>query len=408
MRQFVCGLIHILNIGSALRAFCIAGFAFIVVSCAPVEEPPDKLILSSVDFRDLPGWTADSQSQALTALKKSCTRLLGLPDDRSMGADGIAGTVADWRPACEALPSLRSSDAVARAYFERWFEPFSVANNDRADGLFTGYYEASLSGSRQQSERFATPLHARPDDLVMVDLGDFHDHLKGERIAGRVQEGRLKPYEQRSEIVEGALDTRGLEIVWVDNPIDAFFLQIQGSGRISLDDGSEMRVGYAGQNGYPYTAIGKVLIDSGALTRESVSMQSIRAWLEANPGEADAVMDQNLSYVFFDILDGEGPLGAQGIALTTGRSLAVDRKFVPLSTPIWLDTVAPLPDGSGERPLQQLMIAQDTGGAIRGPVRGDVFWGHGDEAEAVAGRMKSRGRYYLLLPKTLRQTVSAR
>ena len=325
-----------------------------------------------------------------------------------MGADGIAGTVADWRPACEALPAPGSSDAAARAYFERWFEPHAVANNDRADGLFTGYYEASLNGSRRQSVRYATPLHARPDDLVMVDLGDFRDHLKGERIAGRVRDGRLKPYEQRSEIVSGALEARDLEIVWVDNPVDAFFLQIQGSGRIALDDGSEMRVGYAGQNGHPYTAIGKVLIESGALTREAVSMQSIRAWLEANPGEADAVMDQNRSYVFFDILDGEGPLGAQGIALTTGRSLAVDRKFMPLSAPIWLDTVAPLADGSGERPLQQLMIAQDTGGAIRGPVRGDVFWGHGDEAAAVAGRMKSRGRYYLLLPKTLRQAVSAR
>jgi membrane-bound lytic murein transglycosylase A len=354
-----------------------------------------------VSYQTLQGWTEDSQGQALDAFRKSCARLIGLPDDRSIGAGGIAGTVADWRPACEALETVANGDAAARAYLERWFDPFAAFNNDQPEGLFTGYYEASLNGSRARTARYATPLHARPDDLVMVDLGEFRDHLKGERIAGRVSDGRLKPYEQRAEIVSGALDARDLEIVWVDNPVDAFFVQIQGSGRIALDDGSEIRVGYAGQNGHPYTAIGKVLIESGALTREAVSMQSIRIWLEANPGRADEVMNQNRSYVFFDVLDGDGPLGAQGIPLTAGRSIAVDRKFLPLSVPIWLDTVAPLPDGSGERPLRRLMIAQDTGGAIRGPVRGDVFWGHGSDAAAVAGRMKSPGRYYLLLPKTL-------
>jgi membrane-bound lytic murein transglycosylase A len=381
--------------------------AALVASCGPAEKPPDSLVLSRVSYQTLQGWTEDSQGQALDAFGKSCARLIGLPDDRSIGAGGIAGTVADWRPACEALETVANGDAAARAYLERWFDPFAAFNNDQPEGLFTGYYEASLNGSRARTARYATPLHARPDDLVMVDLGEFRDHLKGERIAGRVSDGRLKPYEQRAEIVSGALDARDLEIVWVDNPVDAFFVQIQGSGRIALDDGSEIRVGYAGQNGHPYTAIGKVLIESGALTREAVSMQSIRIWLEANPGRADEVMNQNRSYVFFDVLDGDGPLGAQGIPLTAGRSIAVDRKFLPLSVPIWLDTVAPLPDGSGERPLRRLMIAQDTGGAIRGPVRGDVFWGHGSDAAAVAGRMKSPGRYYLLLPKTLSVPIAA-
>ncbi len=408
MRQFAVGLRAFSKIWSVAPALWLAGIVAIVVSCAPVEEPPEKLVLSRVGYQALPGWSTDAQSEALIAFEKSCGRLLTLPDDRSMGVDGIAGTVGDWRPACEAFPNLSSSDATTRAYFERWFDPYLVANNDDVEGLFTGYYEASLNGSRKQSARFATPLHARPNDLVMVDLGEFRDHLKGERIAGRVQHGRLKPYEERAEIVSGALDARNLEIVWVDDPVDAFFLQIQGSGRIALDDGSEIRVGYAGQNGHPYTAIGKVLIESGALTREAVSMQSIRSWLEANPAEADQVMNANRSYVFFDVLDGDGPLGAQGIALTTGRSLAVDRKFMPLSAPIWLDSVSPLPDGSGEQALQRLFIAQDTGGAIRGPVRGDVYWGHGETAAAIAGRMKSRGRYFLLLPKTLTPTTAAR
>jgi len=178
--------------------------------------------------------------------------------------------------------------------------------------------------------------------------------------------------------------------------VDAFFLHIQGSGRVELDDGRSLRVGYAAQNGHPYTAVGRVLIARGEVTREAMSMQAIRAWLDANPGEAQALMNENASYVFFNVIEGDGPLGAQGVALTVGRSLAVDRRFVPLSVPVWLDSVTP--DGAR---LQRLMIAQDTGGAIRGPVRGDVYWGHGDAAADIAGRMKSAGFAYLLLPHGL-------
>jgi len=213
-----------------------------------------------------------------------------------------------------------------------------------------------------------------------------------------VVSGNLKPYEDRKAIVEGALDPRNLEIVWVDDPVDAFFLQIQGSGRVTLEDGRVMRLGYAGQNGHPYVAIGRELIARGALTRETVSMQSIRAWLAANPAEAAALMNANPSYVFFRELPGDGPVGAQGAALTPLRSLAVDRRFVPLGTPVWLDAEHPDP---GTARLRRLVVAQDVGGAIRGPVRGDLFWGHGDAAADLAGRMKSPGRYYLLLPKGL-------
>ena len=371
----------------------------------PVPPPPEKLVLRAVDFAALPGWRDDSHHGAAVALRRSCAALGKLPDERPIGPDGLAGAAADWRDICAAAQAV-TSDA-ARDFFETWFRPFSVANNDDDEGLFTGYYEASLDGAREPGNGYATPLLARPDDLVMVGLGAFRDDLKGRRVAGRVVDGRLRPYPSRAEIEAGALAGRGLELVWVDDPVDAFFLHIQGSGRVALADGGELRLGYAGQNGHPYTAIGRDLIAAGALTRETVSMQSIRAWLAANPSRAQDMMDRNASYIFFRELSGDGPVGAQGVALTPGRSLAVDRKFMPLSVPVWLDTVAPAADG-GERVLRRLLIAQDTGGAIRGPVRGDVFWGHGDAAAETAGRMKSRGRYFVLLPRAVAEARAPR
>lgn len=370
-----------------------------MAACAPVPEVPDRLTLKPVSFAELPGWQADSLAEAMPALLKSCDRLKPQPPERSFGPEAHFGTIADWLPLCEAARSVPAGDTAAvRTFFESSFQPYRAANNDAPDGLFTGYYEAELRGAAQRSVRYPVPLHRRPDDLVMVDLGQFREELKGQRIAGRVVGGNLKPYEDRKAIVAGALDPRKLEIVWVDDPVDAFFLQIQGSGRVTLEDGRVIRLGYAGQNGHPYVAIGRELIARGALTRETVSMQSIRAWLAANPGEAAALMNANPSYVFFRELPGDGPVGAQGAALTPLRSLAVDRRFVPLGTPVWLDAEHPEP--RAER-LRRLVVAQDVGGAIRGPVRGDLFWGHGDTAADLAGRMKSSGRYYLLLPRGL-------
>jgi membrane-bound lytic murein transglycosylase A len=209
---------------------------------------------------------------------------------------------------------------------------------------------------------------------------------------------KLEPYDTRADIVGGSLKGKKLELVWLDDPVDAFFVQVQGSGRVRLDTGKEIRVGYAATNGHRYTAIGRVLIAEGHLTRETVSMQSIRAYLEAHPERADEVMNQNLSYVFFELVEGDGPIGSQGVVLTAERSMAIDRNFIPQSAPLWLDTVAPVAGADGERPLRRLVVAQDTGGAILGPVRGDVYWGGDDAAADVAGRMKSVGRYFLLLP----------
>lgn len=363
----------------------------------------DRLVLQPAGFEDLPGWRADEVEKAVPALLRSCERIASLPDAAAIDDEPFTGTAGDWKGACAAAAALPPGDrAAARAFFEARFRPWAARNNRNPLGLFTGYYEPLLHGSRKRSERFDVPLYARPSDLVMVDLGRFRDELKGQRIAGRVEEGSLLPYPDRREIDAGAIGGRKLEIVWVDDPVAAFFLHIQGSGRVRLAEGGELRLGYAAQNGHPYTAIGKDLIARGALTAQEVSLQTIRDWLKAHPREAREVMEKNASYVFFQVLEGEGPLGAEGVPLTPGRSLAVDRSYLPLGVPVWLVGGMPSPtDGEPDRKLRRLLVAQDTGGAIRGPVRGDVFWGFGSEAEAVAGRMKHRGRIWLLLPKTV-------
>ena len=333
---------------------------------------------------------------------------MALADDVVIKPDAVGGTARDWREPCAAAATTPSDDeAAARAYFERWFVPYLAANNDHPDGLFTGYFEPELKGSRTRGGPYTVPLYGRPADLITVDLGLFREDWRGTNIAGRVRNGTLRPYPTRAEIEHGALaglkrsDGAPLAIAWVDDAIDAFFLQIQGSGRIVLPDGSLMRVGYAATNGQPYVAIGRELIQRGALTRDDVSMPAIRAWLLAHPAEAPAVMDKDRSFVFFRSLPppaspDDGPPGAEGVPLTPGRSLAVDRRFLPLGIPVWLDAEDPVAAGAR---LERLFIAQDTGGAIRGPVRGDVFWGHGADAALRAGRMKSSGRYWIFLPR---------
>jgi membrane-bound lytic murein transglycosylase A len=370
-----------------------------VAACAPrppKAPPPPQLTLTPAAWTDLPGWRDDRVAEAQPALARSCARLARLAPATPVG---FAGTAADWQAPCARLAALAPGDeAGLRAVLESAFQPWLAGDNGRPDGLFTGYYEPFLRGSRTRHGPFQTPIYRRPADLITVDLGEFRPNLKGERIAGRVESGKLKPYADRHAIEGGALGGKQLEMVWVDDPIAAFFLHIQGSGRIALDDGTELRVGYEAQNGHPYVPIGKELMNRGALARDDVSLQSIRAWLVAHPAEAAAIMDVNPSYVFFRAVTGEGPLGGEGVPLTPGRSLAVDRGILPYGVPLWLDAEGPL---QPQPRLQRLMVAQDTGGAIRGPVRGDVFWGHGAEAEERAGRMKSPGRYWLLLPRSI-------
>lgn len=355
--------------------------------------------LTAVGFDRLPGWSQDRAADALAPFVAGCARMVD-----TLGGSGEAatrgGTAASWAGACNAARAVpRGDDAAARAFFEAAFQPYAVSADGRDTGLFTGYYEPDVRGSRSPGAGYDVPLLGRPTDLVQVDLGGFASDLKGRRIGGRLVSGNMVPYYDRAEIVGGALRGKRLELIWLADPIDAFFLQIQGSGRVQLPDGRVARVTYAGQNGRPYVAIGKVLADQGAIPLEQVTMQSIRTWLQSHPAEAAGVMDRNPSYVFFRELTGtrpdEGPPGALGAALTPGRSVAVDRSYIPLGAPMFLDTTDPV---SGVA-IQRMMVAQDLGGAIKGPVRADIFFGWGREAEDKAGRMHSTGRQFLLLPK---------
>lgn len=366
----------------------------------PAETIPDEManiVLSPAQFSDLRGWGQDAHHFALQAFAKSCQRMERRQADEIFGPFG--GYYGDFQAVCRRItPDLYQDDLAARRFFEDHFNVWkATADNDKKTGLFTGYYEASLNGSRLRHGPYQTPLRKRPDDLVMVDLGIFRDALKGQRIAGRVVDGQLKPFEDHRAIDQGVLNNDAdLALVYVDDPVKAFFLQIQGSGRILLDDGGVMQLGYAGQNGHPYYAVGRELVKRGFMEKEAVTMQSIEAWLNANPNQAKEILYTNPSYVFFTELSGDGPLGGENIVLTAGRSLAIDRGKIAYGLPVWLELQ--------DRPFSRLMIAQDTGGAIRGPIRGDIFFGYGPQAELLAGGMKSQGQWWFLLPKTVVQT----
>jgi len=372
--------------------FFILALLFVLASCVTPPLAPEHLTLTPVGFTDLPGWQHDQPAAALAAFQHSCATLTKQSGNTSMG---IAGKTVNWQWACAAAAKISANDNAARAYFEEWFRPYAASGNDGDYGLFTGYYVPELQGSLQRGGMFQTPLYARPADKIDVDLGAFKTELKGQHITGKVAGQKLVPYDDRAAIAKGSLADRAQPLVWLSDPVDAFFLEIQGSGRIHLTDDSIFSVGYDSANGRAYIAIGRVLADRNDIPRP-VTMPAIKTWLATHPQQAQEIMNLNPSYIFFRRLPGEDIIGAEGVALTSERSLAVDTSFVPLGVPVWLDAT----DGQGV-PLQRLMIAQDTGGAIKGAVRGDFFWGAGDRAAMQAGLMQSRGRYYLLLPKTV-------
>jgi membrane-bound lytic murein transglycosylase A len=362
---------------------------------------PGPLRLTKTSFAVLPGWHESDARAALSAFVRSCAAM-----DRQDAAAAMdyAGDIADWRAPCRAAQATGATNA--RVFFEHWFVPVQISAGEVKEGTFTGYYEPELFASRTRHDAFQTPVYGMPDDLVSVDLGAFRPNLRGERIAGKVQGGRLVPYAARARIdAEGLPQARIL--FYADDPMAVFFLHIQGSGRVRFDDGSRARVIYAAQNGQIYTPIGQTLKLRGALQPGEISMQSIRAWLHANPSKARPVMETNASYVFFkEEPIGDPTLGAKGaedVALTPGARLAVDTRLHALGVPFFVSTI--LPDA---KPLQRLFVAQDVGGAIRGPVRGDIFFGFGRGAERLAGAMNQRGRLYALLPKPVAARLADR
>lgn len=361
------------------------------VKPTPAPQPakpaaPETIALRALrpaTWIDLPDWGEDDATLAWNAFLESCRALK---------------SQEPWRKVCTIAARIRNLDrGVARLFFESNFTPFQVVNDDGSgEGLITGYYEPVLNGSLRPSERYRYPVYGVPDDLLIVDLAELHPELKDLRLRGRLEGRRVLPYYDREQIESGKAAVRGKEIAWVDDAVDLFFLHVQGSGRIQLDDGGTLRVGFADQNGHPYRSIGRWLVERGELPIEQASMQGIKAWARQNQGRLADLLNYNTRYVFFRELPGDlaGPLGALGVPLSAQRSIAIDPRHVPLGAPVYVATTWP----NSSKPLNRLVLAQDTGGAIRGPVRADLFWGFGAEAARQAGRMKQNLRMWVLLP----------
>ncbi|WP_310447021.1 murein transglycosylase A [Thiobacillus sp.] len=381
-------------------------FALLLSACAvqppappptpvpPAARPPALIptpaatfpTLKPVDWTSFGVWQDDTVNEVWDAFLLSCSTL------KKQSA---------WQAVCNEAATLPPpDDAATRAFFEQRFQLYQATQDDgSAEGLITGYYEPLLKGDRVQTERARYPLYAVPDDLVTVDLASVYPELKNLRLRGRLAGNKLVPYPTRKDIESPTSGNgfKGTPIAWVEDPVDLFFLQIQGSGRIELPDGTHMRVGYADQNGHPYKSIGKLLVERGELKLEQASMQGIKDWGMKNPDKLPELLASNPSFVFFRELPNglSGPLGALGVPLTGGRSIAIDPRYIPLGAPVFLATTQP----NSTLPMNKLVMAQDTGGAIRGGVRADVFWGFGDAAGELAGRMKQRGKMWVLLPK---------
>jgi len=353
---------------------------------APVTPPapPAKASFVPAAWSDLPGWDRDDLRAAWPAFMQSCSRL---------------GAQADWKELCAIAKNVdASSEDAIRLFFESFLQPQKVVAPDGADsGLITGYYEPLLRGSRKKGGVYTAPLYKLPDDLVIVDLGSVYPELQGKRVRGKLKGKRVTPYPAREEIAKNGL--AGNELLWVDDPVEAFFLEVQGSGRVQLGDNETVRVAYADQNGRGYESIGKWLVQQGELTLEQATAQGIKTWIAGHPTRMQELFSVNPSYVFFreeKLPDPKlGPKGTLNVPLTPQRSVAIDRSQIPLGVPVYLNTT----QAGSDIPFQRLMMAQDTGGAIKGPIRMDVFFGFGAEAADNAGRMKQRGNIWVLLPK---------
>jgi membrane-bound lytic murein transglycosylase A len=380
----------------SVRLVLLLGVLLASCQTLPPPQPKPPVVLpppagkASPDFmvskwEMLPDWLTQDLSASWPAMQQSCRALKFRPV---------------WLPICAAAAKVANDDAAAqRAFYETWFTPYQVFNPDGTDtGLITGYYEPLLQGSRTRSKRFAYPIYGPPDDMLDVDMGALFPQFRGQHVRGRLVGKRVVPYFNRAEIDAG-LDPalKGRELFWVENPVELFFLQIQGSGRIELEDGRRVKIGYAEQNGHNYASIGKKLIEMGELKPEEASMQGIKNWAEKNPERLFTLLGQNPSYVFFRELPDtlSAPLGALGVPLTNEYSIAVDPRIIPLGVPVFLATSQP----NSPEPLNRLMFAQDTGGAIKGAVRADFFWGFGEIAAVRAGSMKQSGKMWVLFPK---------
>ena len=382
-----------------LTFFPVASAAGSGTAAAPITIPDAQF--EPVGWSDLPGWQDDDHAAAFDAFRQSCdparTRKKPVANARPIEL-ALAGL-------CREARALGPATATAaRDFFETRFRPFRLARLGETEGFLTGYYEPIVEGSRLPTQDFKVPMYRRPPDMIV--LGRHRPTasriLSNRGPVWRRADKKLVPYYDRAEIENGALDGKGLEICWLKDPIDAFFIQIQGSARIRLEDGTLLRLNYAAHNGQPYTPVGAILIQDGEIERADMSMDRIRQWMQADPERAKELRQKNRSFIFFRVAglaDHEEAIGAQGVPLTAGRSIAVDRRLHVYGTPLWVDAQLPLRDERASDAFRRLMIAQDTGSAIVGPARGDLYFGAGDEAGQIAGRIKHPGRFVMLVPR---------
>lgn len=351
-------------------------------------------------FKALPRWQQDKTHIALSAFQYSCQAIVKRHPNATFGFMHTAGRVKDWQAICANANTLSTpSDDEARKFFEKWFTPYAVLDENHPYGLFTGYYLPLLHASFQRTAYYSVPVYGLPHDLLEISV-TTNRKAPFRTVTRQIRNGYLYPYPDRAAINRGAIAHSAPVLMWIHNPIDLFFAQIQGSATVILPNQQKLVLGFAGHNGRPYTSIGRLLVDKGELTAETVSMQTIRAWLAKHPYRALSLLNQNESYVFFHIMPIHFPVGTESVPLTPKRTLAVDPRFIPLGAPIWLSTVIPKDIKKNEYLYyHHLMVAQDTGSAIKGVVRGDVFWGDDDNADFLAGNMKSPGQYWVLLPK---------
>lgn len=372
-------------------------FIFLILllsSCASTPPKTDSVSLTPVTYEQLKHWQHDNHQQALQAFLRSCEAYQSMEVSKSITGNVQIGQL---QSICDDATNP-VNNTQARVFFEQHFTPYRVTYQQQQEGLLTGYYQILLRGSREYSSDYAYPLYQRPEHMVQFDLKDFLPATESTTLVGMVQGNRLTPVPDRKNIEEKPISS---PLLYVDNPVDAFFLHIQGSGKVQMQDGKVLGVGYHGKNGKPYTAIGALLHQDGHLTAQQMNAESIKEWLNNNPSLANQYMHQNESFIFFRLLDEayHDPIGAMGVELTPKRSLAIDPSHIPLGLPVWLETHVPdTQNPSNIHPWHHLMIAQDTGSAIKGGIRGDIYFGAGREAELQASHMKHQGTFYVLLP----------
>lgn len=381
---------NLLNLAVVLLFVCLLN------GCAkeanPPAEKPSGVELQKVQMNKLSGWQSENFSEVADVFNKNCGKILENTNEY-IYASAIKIKTKDYQKICSKFLSKNiRSDIDMRHFIELNFDVYAITDNGAAEGKFTSYYEAVIHASFEKTDKYKYPIYGKPKDLIEINLKDFDENLPDTRLVGRVSGNKFIPYYNRREIENNGI--KAPVLMWGDDLVDIHFMQIQGSAVAEMSDGSELRIGFADSNGHKFRGIGSILLDKKLLSAGEASMPKIREWLRRNPDKAKDLMAENNRFIFQRITDADGPIGALGIALTAGRSLAVDNKYIPLGAMMWLDTVNP---DNGN--LKKIVFAQDIGGAIKGVVRGDYFWGQGEKALIHAGRMNSVGKYYIFVPK---------